>query len=903
MSLRNRGSQVFNAKIVQFLVKEAARSSVLLGFWVWGMLLMKIQPVWAEGVTAAPDHAQTAETADAEAGSEGEPSSVFALTSDATTVTIPQLNELEQPATTIEDWMTQIAQALVQVTGVRVEMTESSLQVVLDVAEGELPTPAMRSVGNALIVDFSGVTLALPNGDEFSQANPIEGIALVSVTSLPDNRVRVAITGVEAPPIADVRGEGQEFVLSVVPGTEAAGTGEDAIQVVVTGEQDDGYNPSRATTATRTDTPLRDVPASITVIPRQVIEDQGAVRLDEILRNASGVTFSSSLGNRGQDFRIRGFSATQFRNGLREDAGGGGSFVTRTVQETANIERVEVLRGPASVLFGQGEPGGVINLVSKSPLTVPYYDIDFTAGNFNFYRPALDFSGPLTDDGALAYRLNLVYEDTDSFRDFADSRRYFIAPTLAWRIGADTTLTLEASYLQDRRTFDRGLIVLNGDDRPADLPLNRALYDPRFSRNNFDETRAYLYLDHEFSDNLAIRSAFRYTTSFESDREGTSQITGLRDDNRTAEIEAYFGEQFFETYTFQNDLTWGFSTGPIDHTLLVGVELASNSARFGSSAPEGQQALTGGVLDIFEPDYDAITYTGSYDFYFGGERQDQRTLGIYVQDQINVLDNLILLLGGRFDQVNSEERFGDFRQDIDDAAFSPRFGIVYQPNEILSLYASYSRSFVPVGGRNATNTPFEPTRGTQYEIGVKADFLDGRLSSTLAAYDITRSNITTPDPNNPDFSIQVGEQNGRGIDLDIAGEILPGWNIIAGYSYLDATITRDNNFEVGNQLNNAPRNSASLWTTYTIQSGDLRGLGFGAGVFFVDQRSGDLANSFTIPSYTRFDAALYYNRDNFRAALNFKNLFDTEYFAGSQNRFAVVPGAPFEVRGTVSWQF
>jgi iron complex outermembrane receptor protein len=274
-----------------------------------------------------------------------------------------------------------------------------------------------------------------------------------------------------------------------------------------------------------------------------------------------------------------------------------------------------------------------------------------------------------------------------------------------------------------------------------------------------------------------------------------------------------------------------------------------------------------------------------------------------VQDQINVLDNLILLLGGRFDQVNSEERFGDFRQDIDDTAFSPRFGIVYQPNEILSLYASYSRSFVPVGGRNATNTPFEPTRGTQYEIGVKADFLEGRLSSTLAAYDITRSNITTPDPDNPNFSIQVGEQRGRGFDFDITGEILPGWNIIAAYSYLDAEITRDNTFEVGNRLNNIPQNSASLWTTYTIQAGDLRGLGFGAGVFFVDQRTGDLSNSFVLPSYTRFDAAVYYHRDNFRAALNLKNLFNTEYFAGSQSRFAVVPGAPFEIRGTVSWQF
>lgn len=204
---------------------------------------------------------------------------------------------------------------------------------------------------------------------------------------------------------------------------------------------------------------------------------------------------------------------------------------------------------------------------------------------------------------------------------------------------------------------------------------------------------------------------------------------------------------------------------------------------------------------------------------------------------------------------------------------------------------------------SATNTPFKPTRGTQYEIGAKADFLDGRLSATIGAYYITRSNITTADPDNPRFSIQVGEQRARGIDIDVAGEILPSWNIIASYALIDATITQDNTFEVGNRLNNIPQNAASLWTTYTLQSGDLTGLGFGAGAFFVGERTGDLANSFTLPGYTRVDAAIYYNRNNFRAALNFKNLFGTEYFAGSQNRRAVVPGAPFEVQGTISWQF
>ena len=201
------------------------------------------------------------------------------------------------------------------------------------------------------------------------------------------------------------------------------------------------------------------------------------------------------------------------------------------------------------------------------------------------------------------------------------------------------------------------------------------------------------------------------------------------------------------------------------------------------------------------------------------------------------------------------------------------------------------------------NEPFDPQRGTGFEVGVKADFLDNRLSSTLALYDINLSNILTSDPNNPGFSIQVSEQRSQGIELDIAGEILPGWNVIATYAYTDAEIIEDNRFDEGNRLTDVPFNTASLWTTYGIQEGELAGLGFGAGVFFVGDRQGDLNNSFEIPGYTRVDAAVYYKRGNFRAALNFENLFDIRYFESAQNRNIVNPGAPFTVLGTIAWQF
>ncbi|YAF98113.1 MAG: TonB-dependent siderophore receptor [Nodularia sp. CChRGM 3473] len=846
---------------------------------------------------------------------------------------IPQLNEVE-PVSQSAELLVQSPAAevapsseIVPVTGVQANATDQGVEIILQTAQGEQLQITNRSAGNNFIADIPNAQLLLPSGDAFTftSPNPVEGITEITVTNFDANTIRVTVAGETGLPNVELFDSEEGLIFGLTPATTAmqppqqpeseepeSETPEEEpltqddqpIELVVTGEQS-GYRVREGSTATRTDTPLRDIPANIQVIPRQVLEDQGAVRLDEALRNVGGVTFASSFGNRGQNFLVRGFSATQYRNGLREDAGGGGSFNSRTAQETADLERIEVLKGPASVLFGQGEPGGIINLVTKKPLSTPYYNIDFTAGSFDFYRPTLDFSGPLNDDGSLAYRLNIAYESAGSFRDFVDSRRYFIAPSLSWTISPSTKLTLEASYLQDRRSPDSGLIVLNGSDRPANLPFNRALFDPENSAINFDETRAYIFLDHKFSDDISVRSAFRYTTSFESFREGLSFINRLRADNRTVELGISSTDQFFETYTFQNDLVWQFNTGAIAHTLLFGLEVNNAFGRFSSQVPPERQNITGGLLDIFEPNYDAITYTGGFQVFEDGDFQKRNMLGVYLQDQITLADNLKLLVGGRFDSVDTEQLFqvDNFTVKQTDSAFSPRFGLVYQPNENLSLYASYSRSFVPSLGQSATNTQFEPTRGTQYEIGAKADFLDGRLSTTLSAYDITRSNITTPDPDNPNFSIQVGEQRGRGIDLDIVGEISPGWNIIASYALLDATITRDNRFEVGNRLNNIPNNAASLWTTYTVQSGDLRGLGFGAGAFFVGERTGDLANSFMLPSYTRFDAAIYYNRDNFRAALNLRNLFDTQYFAGSQGRTSVIPGAPFEVRGTVSWQF
>ena len=263
-----------------------------------------------------------------------------------------------------------------------------------------------------------------------------------------------------------------------------------------------------------------------------------------------------------------------------------------------------------------------------------------------------------------------------------------------------------------------------------------------------------------------------------------------------------------------------------------------------------------------------------------------------------------MVLGGRYDiaSARSEDFLSNTSEFQQNEAFSPTVGIVYTPIEPISLYVSYSRSFQQEVGTSFDGSIFEPQRGTQYEIGLKADVTD-QLSATLALYDLTRSNLLTEDPNNPGFDIQTGEQNSQGIELSVAGEILPEWNISAGYAYNDARITEDNNFDEGNRLNNAPENSFSLWTTYQIPEGEFAGLGFGLGLFYIGERQGDLANTFTLPDYLRTDAVIFYERDQFRAAVNVRNLFDIDYFETAQNALRVYPGEPTAVSASISWQF
>ncbi|MBD2515143.1 TonB-dependent receptor [Nostoc sp. FACHB-973] len=856
--------------------------------------------------------------------------------SDEITKNILQLSEIELPGTS--------AQMLVQsptptnppnpeqtsgdqvipITGVKANPTQTGVEVILETPLGEQLQVTNRSTDKNFIADIPNAQLRLPNGDAFifRSEKPVAGITEITATNVDANTVRVTVVGENALPTVELFDDNTGLVFGVTSATatamqppqqpetpqaqepanqtpqqEPAAQQDEPIELVVTGEQD-GYRVTDTTTGTKTDTPLRDIPQSIQVVPQQILRDQQATRLEDALRNVPGVVQSFNSSRALTSYTIRGFEVSErtgnsfLRDGLPDPSAG------QSV-ELSNIERVEVLKGPASVLFGLGDPGGSINLVTKQPLREPFYGIDASVGSYSFYRGAVDFSGPLNDSKTVLYRLNAAYKNSGSFIDFLNSENLSISPVISVAIGEKTNLNIEGEYVETRDSFASGVPVVGSvlPNPNGKVSRNRNYGEPS---DEIEQkiTRIGYRIEHKFSDNWLLRNAFRATFRDYSDK--VTLPTSLDADNRS--FNRFYREYDieYEDYTLTTNVVGKFFTGSIQHQLLLGLDLN----RFSSKTPKYLD-FGAASIDIFNPVYgQPIGEPFTTD---DREKVQTDSLGVYLQDQIALTDSLKLLLGVRFDTF--EQKFEDFTAGSEtsqsDSAFSPRFGIVYQPIPAVSLYASYTSSFTPARGTiffSNFDGLLDPGRANQYEVGVKAD-LNNQLLATLAFYDLTRTNVLVDDPNNPGFQIQTGEQQSQGIELNIAGQILPGWNIFAGYAYIDARITEDTTFPPGNRLPNTPEHSFNLWTTYEIQQGKLQGLGAGIGLFFVSDRAGDLANTYELPSYVRTDAAIFYNRDRFRVALNFKNIFDVDYFESALTSSRVFYGQPFTVQGTISWRF
>ncbi|MEH2466270.1 TonB-dependent siderophore receptor [Nostoc sp.] len=835
---------------------------------------------------------------------------------------IPSVQELNRTARTVKEWFAQIEQQnppvqnqvseVVQVTSVKVNPTSLGVEVILQTSLGRQLQVVNRSSGNNFIANIPNAQLRLPSGEAFTfrSTKPIAGVGEITVTNFDATTIRVSVTGETGIPqveLFDSPNEGIIFSVATAASiaqqrpqtqpkpqqqpesqtqpSQSSAQGDEPIELVVTGEQD-GYSVPDATTATKIDTPLRDIPQSIQVIPQTVIKDQGITRIVDAVRNVSGAVFQSGYGNVTGDITLRGFGST---TNLRDGFINGNSF---PIISGDQIEQVEVLKGPASVLYGQASPGGVVNYVTKKPLSEPHYSADFTVGSYDYYKPTLDLSGPLTQDKKLLYRLIVSNENSRSYRDFIDNRIFFISPSFTYKISDATTLNFAYEYLDAKIGFDRGFPPFSAY---FNLSRNRNLGEP-FDYQIIQTHLVEVTLDHKFSENLRLKSGFTGRFDYE-DGAFANFYEDVGEDGRTLRREAASGVNIRDNFALQTDLIGKFKTGSVAHQLLFGFELRRETSQAAGYFYNGEFPS----IDIFNPTYGlAHLNLFALDNGFNGPASILSTQAIYLQDQVTLLPNLKLLIGGRYDFIKNGN------QEIDslfyDEAFSPRVGIVYQPIEPISIYASYSQSFQPNNAQTANKQFIDPSRGTQYEVGVKAELFDQRLSATLAAYDLAQTNLPVQDPQNPDYSIPIGAAKSRGIELDVAGEILPGWKVIASGYLNDTHITDDSDATlIGRRFVNAPYHGASLWTTYQIQRGNLQGLQFGAGFFFVGDRTANPSDPITLPSYVRTDASISYKRDNWQAALNLKNIFNINYY--ETNGYLFYPQAPFTVQGTLSVNF
>jgi iron complex outermembrane recepter protein len=769
---------------------------------------------------------------------------------------------------------------VVSINRVQLNPTETGFEVILLTPTGVAQQLQVVNVsqGNNFIAEIPNAQIRLPNGQPFRQENPAEGVSEVTVTNKDKNTVRVTAVGEDKQPVVELFDSKEGLIFSA-----QSEQGEEDIELVVTGEQD-GYAVPNASVGTRTDTPLRDIPQSIQVVPRQVIEDQEADNLDDILRNVNG-------GG------TRGFETSVFSDGVNRP---GTSFNNEV--NLGNIEQVEVLDGPASVLYGQGGPGGIVNLTTKQPLREPFYEIEGIVGNNDYYRSNLDLSGPLNQDRSILYRFNVNYENSGSFIDFVDNEELALFPVFKFQLGENTSLTLEGSYeTRNSTTTDTIGLPALGTIEPnplGEVPRSRFLGEP----DNETSATAINFgygLEHQFSQDWSLRNRFR-ASFLEFETTAIEGGSSLEADNRTVSRSSFGTESYDDEYTLQTDVVGEFQTGILQHDLLVGLELqqvnSTGLTSFGDAPP----------IDLFEPEYLSSSefdrVLAGLETSFGDETTNN-IIGLYVQDLLSIGEQVKILLGGRYDFVFSdfEDRLTGESSENDTNAFSPRVGIVYQPVEPVSLYASWSRSFEPETGTDREGNPFVPIEGEQFEVGVKTEFLDGRLSANLSAYQITRQNDLQPDPIDPDrFQIQVGERRSRGIEFDVTGEPLPGLRLIAGYAYTDAEITEDITGLEGNQVEDVPEHSANFWTVYEIQEGDLSGLGFGAGLFYRGDRFLDAENNFRQDSSFLANALLYYRRENWRVQLNIENLFDEQFFEFDGD---ASPNEPFTIRGQVSVSF
>lgn len=681
----------------------------------------------------------------------------------------------------------------------------------------------------------------------------------------------------------------RNFIIELEP--TDSGTGEQTLRpVLVSAAGTTPFRPATVKSATKTETRLLDVAQSVSVVDQELIREQRAIRMEDALRNVAGVYTGQSEGRR-DTFTIRGFSAEldTYVDGVRDTSG---------YRDFSNIERVEVLKGPAAMLFGRGSAGGIINRVSKKPTADAVREAQVTVGSFDFLRAEWDLGGALSS--AANVRFTGAHEKGGVFRDKIGHELNTAALGVDFRLAERTSLLTQVEWQHIERTPDRGLPSVGG--KPADVKTSNFYGSPHDYATR-DTVGVGAVLDHAFSDATRLKATVRWS-QMELDAMNTRNIglnTGMTEVRRQT---LRFPKQ--KEFAFaQFDLTHKFATGGIQHEILAGYE---------HGWQRGQLEVwrrTAGNVNLYDPVDNApeAVFTQankSFDTRFVGT-----TDAFYLQDQITFTPQWKAIAGIRHDTFRQRQEAGlvNFTQgpalERTDRAWSPRLGLIWQPAPAHSVYLSTARSFQPKAEdllfAGTADTRLKPTETVQYEVGNKNEFLGGRLGVNLAVYEITMSNVATSDPANPGQLIQVGEQRHRGAEVDVSGELGNGWRVYGGATRINAEVTKSNDAALaeGNRPLNVPRVSANLWLSKSF----LDHWRAGFGVYYVGERYAFSDNVVTMPAYTRLDGALSYRWKSAEFALNLRNLANVRYYDSATNNNQILPGIPRSAMFTARFAF
>jgi len=667
------------------------------------------------------------------------------------------------------------------------------------------------------------------------------------------------------------------------------------IKVTAVRDTDTGYNPASATSATKIDAPLRDIPQTVNVVPQTVLRDQGVRSLQDVLKAVPGIGLSHGDGQRDQ-VTIRGFTAIadQFVDGMRDDA--------LYFRDLSNTEQVEVIKGPASVLYGRGSSGGLINRISKKP-GINKSEASLQIGSWNQRRAEVDIARA-DSNSPVAFRVTGAVERADSYRDQQFLDREAFAPSLTFKISDATKLRLQAEYLSDKRVTDFGVPAYRG--RAVDVAAGTYYGAANAKDTDFSaaEVKAFGFtLDHRFNDAWSLRNAFRHY-DYTLDRNNT--LVGAVDEKAlTASLNRSNVKRDESGFFNQTELKQIANMGGMRHQLLYGIEIGKQEKDqfFRTQNNIARVSLFNPVAPVLPFAVAAAPSTDNLGI--------MKVSSVYVQDMASLTPQWKALAGvryDRFEQETRERRAGQSNLGRIDRAWSPRAGLVYQPGDTQSYYASYSKSFQPSGeafALAANNAQIAPEETTNKEIGAKFDFFEGNVTATASLFRLQRTNIKATDPVTNRI-VPIGTQRTDGLELTLAGKLGNGWQLWSGYAWLDASVVSSIAFDAGQPIQGkrptlTAGHSANLWLTKTLGNG----LTVGGGANAVAHRFANPGNTVTLPGYATVDAMASYRVGKLDLQLNAFNLLDKQYIVaghGSSPNLNL-PGAPRSVQLTARYAF